>query len=161
MSVLHHATSPVVVVPETAEVDGSVPGRVVVGVDHSPESLAALRLAVRLARERSATLVPAYVYDVYARTAASPAVSGLESSERSTLLAAAQAAGAADEPAVPVEPEVLAGHAVMGLAAVLRPADVLVVGSRGRGGFEGLLLGSTSTQCATRAVCPVVVVRQA
>jgi nucleotide-binding universal stress UspA family protein len=160
MSVLHHARSAVVVVPETADVAGSGSGRVVVGVDHSPESLAVLRLGVRLARERSETLVPVYVYDAYARSAEFPGLSGLESSERSTLLAAAEAAGATDQPSVPVEPEVLTGHAVAGLTTVLGPTDLLVVGSRGRGGFEGLLLGSTSSQCATHAVCPVVVVRQ-
>ena len=57
-----------------------------------------------------------------------------------------------------VEPEVVTGHAAAALLEMAGPADVIVVGSRGRGGFRGLLMGSTSTQCAQHATCPVVVV---
>jgi len=46
-----------------------------------------------------------------------------------------------------------------GLLAQSEGADLLVVGSRGRGGFTGLLLGSVSIQCVQHAVCPVVVVK--
>ena len=64
----------------------------------------------------------------------------------------------ARSPSFLVEPEVVTGHAGAVLLEMTRPGDVLVVGSRGRGGFRGLLMGSTSTQCAQHATCPVVVV---
>jgi nucleotide-binding universal stress UspA family protein len=56
---------------------------------------------------------------------------------------------------VPLESEVPA----FGLVEQSEGADLLVVGSRGRGGFKGLLLGSVSAQCVQHATCPVVVVK--
>ena len=157
-SVLHHANCPVVVVPDDhgAVRDGRV-RRVVVGVDHSAASLAALGAAVEQARRREAVLVPVCVHDpVWATPAEGTA--RLEQSEQRALMSAAEAAGAAG---LDVQPEVLAGQAADGLVRLAQPDDLLVVGSRGRGGFAGLVLGSTSTQCSQHAVCPVIVVRSA
>lgn len=155
-AVLHHATAPVVVVPEPRDSDGSAP-RVLVGMDHSPAARTALAAAARQAQRRGATLVPVYVHEpieVRSGGAHAPQLSLLESSERHQLEAAAQDAGAAD-----VQAEVLVGNAVEQILAIARPQDLVVVGSRGRGGFAGLLLGSTSTQLAQHAPCPVLVVR--
>lgn len=66
-----------------------------------------------------------------------------------------------EDPGVPVEAEATEGNPARVLMDVARDldADVLVVGSRGRGGFTGLLLGSVSQTCVAHSTCPVVVVR--
>jgi nucleotide-binding universal stress UspA family protein len=66
-------------------------------------------------------------------------------------------------PEGPQPPPEVHAHAAMGIAADVlinesHGADLLVVGSRGHGGFTSMLLGSVSTQCATHASCPVTVV---
>ena len=59
---------------------------------------------------------------------------------------------------VEIEREVVQGAAAEVLVSAVSPEDLLVVGSRGHGGFAGLLLGSVSQQCAHHASCPVVIV---
>lgn len=69
------------------------------------------------------------------------------------------AAEAAERSSVPVSGRAHEGGAAEVLLEVSADADLLVVGSRGRGGFRRLLLGSTSSQCASHSVCPTVIVR--
>ncbi len=154
-SVLHHAAVPVAVVPATAEVGGTV-ARVLVGVDHSAQSSAALRWGVDEAALHDAPLVPVHVHQHVVTGEECVDLPNLEQAERAALRAAAASAGAGTRAA---EPEVLVGHPAASLESLARPADLLVVGSRGRGGFAGLLLGSTSTQLAQHATAPVLVVR--
>jgi nucleotide-binding universal stress UspA family protein len=158
-SVLHHATAPVAIVPEGPT--GASSGRVVVGVDHSPPSLAALAFATEEARLRDGVLVPVAVREAVPIVPPDPggataSLAELEASERRSLKMAV-----GEDPQVQVEPHVLAGSASAALLEAAQGADLLVLGSRGRGGFKSLLLGSTSTQCAQHAPCPVVVVRGA
>jgi nucleotide-binding universal stress UspA family protein len=58
-----------------------------------------------------------------------------------------------------IERAVVEGGPVEALVNAVTGRDLLVVGSRGHGGFAGLLLGSVSQQCAHHAPCPVVIVR--
>ena len=64
-----------------------------------------------------------------------------------------------DHPSVAVETTVIEGPPARVLVDMSADADLLVVGSRGLGGFSGLLLGSVSQQCVHHAHCPVTVVR--
>ncbi|HWG93093.1 MAG TPA: universal stress protein [Mycobacteriales bacterium] len=157
-ALVHHAHCPVVVVPEPRTPTLAEP-RVVVGVDHSAPSLRALAWAAAHAARRGAVLVPVLVREPVwvseaGPTAPTASLASLEENERAALRAAVPAGTD-----VVVEPQVVPGHASGALLDLVAPQDVLVVGTRGRGGFAGLLLGSTSSSVAAHAVCPVVVVR--
>lgn len=152
-SLLHHASSPVVVVPEPRPAGTRAP-RVVVGVDHSPESKVALQWAADVASRRGWPLVPVFVREAtFDEVSSDLSLADLEDHERAALRSAVGTFEGF------VEPEVLTGHAGEQLLRMVEPQDLLVVGSRGRGGFTGLLLGSTSTSVAQHAVCPVAVLR--
>lgn len=138
--------------------------KIVVGVDGSPGSRAALRWAHDEARLRGATLeaVSVWQYPMSSSLTAfgtMPPPEDLGNDARGALLAtlSEEGAGATDE--VPVTTVVAEGAPAAALLEAAKDADLLVVGSRGRGGFTGLLLGSVSQQCASHAACPVVVVR--
>ncbi len=73
-------------------------------------------------------------------------------------MSASLADNGAGDSGVVVTPILREGHPVDVLVAESGRADLLVVGSRGLGGFKGLLLGSVSQQCAQHSRCPVVVV---
>ncbi len=63
------------------------------------------------------------------------------------------------DPGVDIELTVVEGHAAPVLLDAARGASLLVVGSRGHGGFTGMLLGSVSEHCVSHAPCPITVVR--
>ncbi len=138
---------------------------VVVGVDGSPASAMAMAWAARYARAMGATVraVLAWHYPAAAGPApigvAPAVVAGDIEQARREDLEKAIAATFGDPPSVKVEPKVVYGHPSQVLIDESRDADLLVVGSRGHGGFTGMLLGSVSTHCVTHAACPVTVVR--
>jgi nucleotide-binding universal stress UspA family protein len=142
--------------------------RIVVGVDGSSHSDAALRWALREARAHGAALdvVTAwhYPYTTDISGMVPMTVAGLDVAEDARKL---QDKALEDalllEPfpggSIEIERIVKQGGAAHVLLEAADGADLLVVGSRGRGGFTGLLLGSVSHQVASHAHCPVVVVR--
>jgi nucleotide-binding universal stress UspA family protein len=142
-------------------------GEIMVGVDGSESSLAALRWAARTAQATGSGLraVAAWQYPARAATPAGPAkLPGPDEMDERTCddlrtLVRQELGDGADSVHVeagrgPAAPALLAAAARTG-------ADMLVVGARGLGGFSGLLLGSVSQQCVEHAPCPVVVLRGA
>jgi nucleotide-binding universal stress UspA family protein len=138
---------------------------VVVGVDGSEESIAALSWAARYATAVGATLravaawhYPTAVGQAPVGVAPEPVRAEAEGHVRDHLTAAI--AKVFQGPAADtVEAKIAYGHPAQILLDESRHADLLVVGHRGRGAFTGMLVGSVSTHCVTHATCPVVVVR--
>ncbi|MBO0893152.1 MAG: universal stress protein [Acidimicrobiales bacterium] len=135
-------------------------GRIVVGVDGSAGSRAALEFAIKEASLRGARVdaVISWHIPVMAMEAGVASNFDPEGWARSTLEDELAAVPAGD---VHVEGRVARGHPSVALLEAASGADLLVVGTRGRGGFAGLLLGSVSQHCVANAPCPVVVVPQA
>jgi nucleotide-binding universal stress UspA family protein len=137
---------------------------VLVGVDGSEGSKKALTWAAAEAADHGAELV---VLNVWEHTLPPPAGSVSvsehyvpESSQRTTeelLQEITEELG--ESPPIPVQPRVKQGNAARVLIEESADADLLVVGTRGRGGFRGLVLGSVSQHVAAYAKCPVTVVR--
>lgn len=137
---------------------------VVVGVDGSPESAAALVWAGRYAAAAGARIraVHAWHYPTAAGTppkgkAPESVTSEVEARMRDDVTNAMFEAHT--DPSLLVETEIVYGHPVEALLSESANADLLVVGHRGHGAFPGLHVGSVAVHCVTHATCPVVVVR--
>jgi nucleotide-binding universal stress UspA family protein len=138
-------------------------GRIVVGVDGSPEAARALQWALDEARLHNVPLEVVHAWQFPAAVdlvgaAADTLVRDLRRVAVDLLDRVVDAVAGTD-PGVEVERRVVEGGAAASLVNAASLADLLVVGSRGRGGFAGLLLGSVAQQCLHHAPCPVVVVR--
>jgi len=138
---------------------------VVVGYDGSRGAEAALDVALGEARTRGATLRIVGAWHAPAplvgTTSAPSSAARLGEDMRVALTEAVDAAAAALRERggdVEIETVVIEGQAVTVLTGEAADADLLVVGSRGLGGFRGMLLGSVSHQCAQHAPCPVLIV---
>jgi nucleotide-binding universal stress UspA family protein len=139
-------------------------GRIVVGVDGSAHSEEALRWAVGQARLSGGTVEAVISWSIpvdFGLGGAGVLVSydweGVAAASLRDTVARALDPADADR----VSQQVVMGHPATVLLDASVDADLLVVGSRGRGGFKGMLLGSTSQHVIARAACPVVVVRVA
>ena len=141
--------------------------RVVVGIDGSETARKAARWAAREAKLRGTKLVLVSAWEIpISSYAFGNGVAGIPGEMQKALaagaeddLAAALEEARAEAPDVEMETLAAEGHAANLLLDFSRGAELLVVGSRGLGGFHELLLGSVSQQCAHHATCPVVIVR--
>ncbi len=133
-------------------------GRVIVGVDGSNASKRALRWAADYAVATGAHIEAIAVWEM-------PATYGWVSSavdepptaaaQRGLETVVAEVVGTTPH----VEQTIARGHAAHALVEASKRADLLVLGSRGMGGFKGMLIGSVSHYCVQHADCPVVVFR--
>jgi len=144
---------------------------IVVGVDGSDTSHAALRWAAEEARLRHAPIVAVYAWSfIPPQPIGDPGMLavpagdlagqlGAESGAAGEVLADAVATAFADEPGVEIEQKLVEGDAGDALVAESRSAELVVVGSHGRSGLKAALLGSVSRHVVSHAACPVVVVK--
>ena len=139
---------------------------IVVGMDGSGCSVAALRWALEEARLRGARIRAVYAWGTPFVSTYHEAAHYIDTdfaavrAAATRVLEAAVADAVGGRAGVEVEQIVVEGPAAGALIDASRDAALLVVGSRGIGGFTGLLLGSVSHQCAQHAACPVVIVRE-
>jgi len=165
MHVAAQGRSPVAVIPFDRDQRG---GPILVGVDGSAHSAAAVGYAFDEAAVRGAGVVAVLAFDNWARQgfARRPISFDQADSQEQHAIISEQLAGWVEKyPDVPVRQEVFRGAAAdclvgyAGRALPVQQPQLIVVGSRGRGALTGLLLGSTSHALIAHAGCPVVVVR--
>ncbi len=142
-----------------SSMDSKAKQRIVVGVDGSPGANVALAWAIDEAATRGATLVVLMAWDFpmwpYYVELAPPTPGEFEAAAQKTLDELLATYGSTN---VPVEARLVEASPAHALIDASADADLLVVGSRGRGWFVGALLGSVSLHCMQHARCPVVVV---
>lgn len=162
LSVVAHSPCPVVLVPDDA---GAGDGRIVVGIDGSEPSRLAFRYALETAARQGWKVTTVTSWNVEVENGVvvtepgSPEWEAVDKRYR-TMAERTIAADRDANPGVEVTVEVHHGRAADTLVDVAQGADLLVVGSRGRGGFRGMLLGSVSQRVLGRATCPVGVLHE-
>jgi nucleotide-binding universal stress UspA family protein len=170
LAVAAHAACPVVVIPAEPHADttdlgttptGPAAGQVVVGVEDSPACLDAVGFAFAqaAARGRALTAVHAWWVDPAVLALSEGAAWTELGTDEPVVVDALLAPWATRHPQVPVTRVVVRERPGDALVAAGAGAELLVVGSRGRGGFADLLLGSVSRDVLQHATCPVAVVR--
>jgi nucleotide-binding universal stress UspA family protein len=170
---LHHATGPVAIIRSPRSSDATVQadtaprqgagGRIVVGVDDSDGARRALRWALEEGRLRHAGVdvvhawqPPYFVPSPFAGLPIDPEI--VEKHARAVLDRMVDGEDTRHQPE-PVERILVRGAAAPAILGTAPGADLVVLGSRGLGGFKGLLLGSVTHHVAHHIRCPLVVVR--
>jgi nucleotide-binding universal stress UspA family protein len=132
--------------------------RIVVGVDGSAHSEAALKWALEEAETRQGELTAVFAWEVpFLGFPGAFDREELEKSGKEFLIETVSRV--APSPAVPLITLVAEGDPAASLIKASENADLLVVGTRGRSPWAGLLLGSVSQRCAAGAACPVLLVK--
>ncbi|MEV0152493.1 universal stress protein [Micromonospora sp. NPDC050686] len=158
VSVAAHAHCPVVVVRDSQP---GATGPVVVGFDGSESAQVALGFAVeRAAQRRTPLRVVRVTQPPSPRRGPSEEEAAASAAEDRTATEQALARWRETFPELAIEVEVVPGSAAGVLVEASRDAQLVVVGSRGRGGLRGMLLGSVSQQLIQHAHCPVAVARE-
>ncbi|MDO5099122.1 MAG: universal stress protein [Corynebacterium sp.] len=165
-AVVSHAKCPVVVVREDNDVtEATKYGPVVVGVDGSDVSQQATDFAFAEAQARGTKLIAIHTWmdmQVQASLAGLAAAQqewNIVEDEQTQLLEERLAPMLEKYPDVEVDMVITRDRPIRALVDASKDAQLLVVGSHGRGGFRGMLLGSTSRALLQSAPCPMVVVR--
>ncbi|MFC8733090.1 universal stress protein [Luteimicrobium sp. NPDC057192] len=137
----------------------AAPGRILVGVDGSSSSVEALRFAGRLAEALHAPLAVVTAWDLPAQLGYYRYLFDEQAlvDRAQTVVADAVADAFAGSLPGKVTTIVIRGPAARTLIEQSASSSMLVVGSRGHGGFAGMVMGSVSSACAAHAACPVVV----
>jgi nucleotide-binding universal stress UspA family protein len=159
-----HSCCPVIVVRDSRALTPQQGAPVVVGVDGSEESAAAVGYAFAHASETGRPVIALHSWwwePLEGVNVGEPWTGDWTqiSTQEGALLAESLGGWREKYPDVHVEERSVRGDPVVDLVEQSRGAALLVVGSRGRGGFAGLLLGSVSQRVLKRASCPVAVVR--
>jgi nucleotide-binding universal stress UspA family protein len=132
--------------------------RIVVGVDGSEHGNTALRWASEEAKVHGGEIVAVFAWQL-------PFVGMPGAFDRSEMerkckdFLEATVDVVLPKPEVPISRYVAEGDVSASLIEAAKGADLLVLGSRGRGGFAGLKLGSVSQECVQHAACPVVIIK--
>jgi nucleotide-binding universal stress UspA family protein len=135
--------------------------RIVVGIDGSPSSMAAVEWAANQAELTGAVLEVLMTWEwpsSYGWSLPIPSGYDPEHESEKSLHEVLKPVREA-HPSVTIQPSIIEGHPAPLLVKASHGADLLVVGSRGHGEFAGMLLGSVSEHCVTNAHCPVLVLR--
>ena len=162
MQVVTHARCPVIVVGHETSGGSPATGRVVVGVDGSKPSLRALAAAFDEALRTGGTLDVVHAWEAHSATDPTLATDSSWSTYEANLEQIVESAirtRRLEHPDVKVDYEVVRSEPVRALVDRTEGAALLVVGSRGSGGFPGLHVGSTALRLMGRSHCPLLFTR--